>query len=44
VLGVTGLGADIAGAIDETYRAVRAIEFDGMQYRTDIGRRALARP
>jgi phosphoribosylamine--glycine ligase len=41
VLGVTGLGADIAGAIAETYGAVRQITFEHMHYRTDIGRRAL---
>jgi phosphoribosylamine--glycine ligase len=42
VLGVTGLGADIGAAIVETYGAVRQITFEHMQYRTDIGRRALA--
>jgi len=41
VLGVTGLGEDIRAAIDETYDAVRKITFDGMQYRRDIGRRAV---
>ena len=43
VLGVTGLGADIGAAIAETYGAVRQITFENMHYRTDIGRRALAR-
>ncbi|MDD5583962.1 MAG: phosphoribosylamine--glycine ligase [Candidatus Omnitrophica bacterium] len=41
VLGVTGLGVSIAKAIDTTYRAVAKIKFDGMHYRTDIGKKAL---
>ena len=41
VLGVTGLGNSIKEAIDRTYQAVGKIKFDGMQYRKDIGRRAL---
>jgi phosphoribosylamine--glycine ligase len=41
VLGVTGLGADLGGAIAETYRAVAGIRWDGMHYRSDIGRRVL---
>lgn len=41
VLGVTGLGNTIKGAIDRTYQAVEKIHFDGMHYRRDIGRRAL---
>ncbi|HNW39374.1 MAG TPA: phosphoribosylamine--glycine ligase [Candidatus Omnitrophota bacterium] len=41
VLGVTGLGATIKEAIDRTYQAVEKIKFEGMQYRTDIGRKAL---
>jgi phosphoribosylamine--glycine ligase len=41
VLGVTGLGADLRAAVDRAYAAVRQIEFEGKQYRTDIGRRAL---
>lgn len=43
VLSVTGLGSTIEAAITETYRAVREIDFDGMHYRRDIGRRALER-
>jgi phosphoribosylamine--glycine ligase len=43
VLGVTALGASIRGAIDEAYAAVAKISWDGMQYRRDIGRRALGR-
>ncbi|MCM8813068.1 MAG: phosphoribosylamine--glycine ligase, partial [Candidatus Omnitrophica bacterium] len=43
VLGVTGLGNTVAAAIENTYAAVELINFDGMQYRRDIGARALAR-
>lgn len=41
VLGVTGLGGTIKAAIDKTYQAVEKIRFEGMQYRRDIGYRAL---
>jgi phosphoribosylamine--glycine ligase len=41
VLGVTGLGEDVAKAIEKTYEAVRTISWDGVQYRKDIGRKAL---
>ncbi|MBI4515631.1 MAG: phosphoribosylamine--glycine ligase [Deltaproteobacteria bacterium] len=44
VLGVTALGADVAAAVAEAYRAVSQIEWDGMYYRRDIGRRAWERP
>jgi len=43
VLGVTGVAGTIADALARAYDAVGAIRFDGMQYRRDIGRRALAR-
>jgi phosphoribosylamine--glycine ligase len=43
VLGVTGLGQDIQGAIATTYRAVKKIHWEGAHYRTDIGVRALAK-
>jgi len=39
VLGVTGLAQDIEAAITVAYAAVRDISFEGMHYRTDIGRR-----
>jgi phosphoribosylamine--glycine ligase len=39
VLGVTAVGADVAGAIQAAYDAVGKIHFEGMHYRTDIGRR-----
>ena len=40
VLGVTAGGADLAAAIDGAYAGVGKIEFAGMHYRKDIGRRA----
>ncbi|MFQ5840268.1 MAG: phosphoribosylamine--glycine ligase, partial [Candidatus Methylomirabilales bacterium] len=43
VLGVTGLGADIPDAIKRTYAVVRIITWDGVHYRTDIGKKALRR-
>lgn len=43
VLGVTATGTDIADAITTVYRAVEKISWPGMQYRRDIGQRALAR-
>jgi phosphoribosylamine---glycine ligase len=42
VLCVTALGDSVRQAQKAAYDAVAAIEFDGMQYRTDIGYRALA--
>lgn len=41
VLGVTALGKTIAEAIDRAYAAVKKITWDGVYYRTDIGRKAL---
>ena len=43
VLGVTALGADIAGAVQTVYDAVRKISFAGMHYRRDIAYRALTK-
>jgi phosphoribosylamine--glycine ligase len=43
VLGVTALGADLGRAIQECYRGVAAIEWQGMQFRRDIGRRGMER-
>jgi phosphoribosylamine--glycine ligase len=42
VLGVTARGASIVDAVTEVYRAVGQISWDGMHYRKDIARRALA--
>ncbi|MGC9951141.1 MAG: phosphoribosylamine--glycine ligase [Bryobacteraceae bacterium] len=41
VLGVTASGPDLAAAIDRAYAAARLVHFDGMHYRTDIGRKGL---
>jgi phosphoribosylamine--glycine ligase len=41
VLGVTAFGPDINGAIENSYSAVKRIEFENSYYRTDIGHRAL---
>jgi phosphoribosylamine--glycine ligase len=43
VLGVTAGGDDLPGAIENAYRAVDKIEFAGMHYRRDIGRRGIHR-
>ncbi len=43
VLGVTALGNPLSAAIDRAYRAVRKIHWEGMHFRTDIGRKALER-
>jgi phosphoribosylamine--glycine ligase len=43
VLGVTALGETIKGAIERAYEAVRLIRWEGVHYRTDIGRKALTR-
>jgi phosphoribosylamine---glycine ligase len=42
VLTVVGRGADFADAIARAYAGVLPIRFDGVQYRHDIGRKALA--
>ncbi len=42
VLTIVGSGSDYAGAIARAYAGVSAISFDGMQFRRDIGRKALA--
>jgi phosphoribosylamine--glycine ligase len=43
ILGVTGLGKDIARAIERTYQAVQKISWEGVHYRKDIGQKALCR-
>jgi phosphoribosylamine--glycine ligase len=42
VLTVIGRGPSYKAAIDAAYAAARRVSFHGVQYRTDIGRRALA--
>jgi hypothetical protein len=41
VLAVSALGEDIASAIAKAYEGVKEINFANMQYRTDIGKKAL---
>jgi len=41
VLGVTSLGKDIKSAKLNAYKAIEHIKFEGMQYRKDIGDRAI---
>jgi phosphoribosylamine--glycine ligase len=41
VLGVTALGGSIKFAIDKAYQAINLINFKGMHYRKDIGKKAL---
>ncbi len=41
VLGVTAVGDNLDEALDKAYNAIKKIHFKGMQYRTDIGRRAI---
>jgi phosphoribosylamine--glycine ligase len=43
VLGVTAKGQNLAAAIARAYEAVGQVRFEGMQYRKDIGQKALAR-
>jgi phosphoribosylamine--glycine ligase len=43
VLGVTGRGPTVAAAIAKAYQGVQAITWEGVQFRTDIGRKALGR-
>ncbi len=43
VLGVTASGATLAAARESAYAGVRAISFDGAQYRRDIGAKGLRR-
>ena len=43
VLGVTASGVTLQAAIDKAYNAARHLRFDGMQMRSDIGRKGLQR-
>jgi phosphoribosylamine--glycine ligase len=43
VLGLTAVGATLESAIARVYEAVERVSFEGMQFRRDIGQRALAR-
>jgi phosphoribosylamine--glycine ligase len=42
VLGVTAIGKTYKDAIKKVYNAVSCINFDGMQYRKDIGSKAIS--
>jgi len=42
VLTVVGRGHSYSAAIETAYRAAACIRFEGMQYRRDIGRKAMA--
>lgn len=44
VLGVSATGNSLAEALEKAYKAIESIAFDGMQYRKDIGQRALTYP
>jgi phosphoribosylamine-glycine ligase len=44
VLTVVGTGSAYQEAIDRAYQGVSAIKFEGMQYRRDIGAKALQSP
>jgi phosphoribosylamine--glycine ligase len=41
VLGVSAVGRDFKQARSRSYEAVSKIRFDGMQYRSDIGKAAM---
>ena len=43
VLGVAATGPTLDAALDTCYAAIGMIQFDGMYYRTDIGRRTAAK-
>jgi len=41
VLGVTAVDSTLKGAVSKVYNVIESINFDGMQYRHDIGMRAV---
>jgi phosphoribosylamine--glycine ligase len=43
VLCVTGLGDSVKTAQQRAYQGLQGIQFDGMQFRRDIGHRAIKR-
>jgi phosphoribosylamine--glycine ligase len=43
VLGVTALGFNLDAAVARAYEGVAKVSFEGMHYRRDIGKKALAR-
>ncbi len=42
VLGVTAVGNTLKGALDKAYKAVEVINFEGKQFRADIGAKSLS--
>ncbi len=42
VLGVSAVGETLRDALDYAYKAIQLIQFEGMQYRRDIGAKALS--
>ena len=42
VMGVTAIAQDLPAAIERAYAAVGKVKFDGMHFRSDIGRKGLA--
>jgi len=42
VLGVSAIGESLEEALKKAYKAIEKISFEGMQYRKDIGQKALA--
>ena len=43
VLGITAAGDNLASALQSAYAAARLVQFGGMHYRTDIGKKGLLR-
>ena len=43
VLAVSSAGADLKEAVERAYQGIERIQFEGMQFRRDIGRSAMAR-
>jgi len=41
VLGVTGIGTTLKEALDNAYKGIECIQFEGAQYRKDIGAKSL---
>ena len=41
VLGVSAIGSSLKETLDKAYKAIQKISFGGMQYRRDIGKKAL---
>jgi phosphoribosylamine---glycine ligase len=41
VLAITSVGNDMKDALSKAYKAIGSISFDGMQFRTDIGKKSI---